>query len=308
MNNYIKSIIGLTVFSLCILTAQAQTPWDEIRMGKGEVCVALIYEHGTWNQYWEGDYLRKNGNIGTLTRQAGTLMVATGLTQKINFIATVPYAATEASGGTQKGQSGLQDLNLSLKAELLRKRIGGGNFSVLSNLSYATPMSNYLSDYAPFSIGSGTSEIGLRGIAAYRRDNGLVFRTALAYLKRGQSEVERDYYYNNGSVYSQYMNVPDALNFHATVGYWMMDNQLRLELSYMSLNCLSGDDIRPYNAGQPTNKVEVEQIGTWAQYYIKGRKGLGVLAYYNQVIGGRNMGKFSTLGLGLTYQFQAFNH
>ncbi|KEO72925.1 hypothetical protein [Anditalea andensis] len=308
MNKYFKSSIGLIVFYLCIKSAYAQMPWDEVKMGKGEVCIAMIYEHGVWNQYWEGNFLRKNDNIGTLTRQAGMVMVAAGLTERINLIAIVPYVATEASGGTQKGQSGLQDLNLSLKAELLKRRVGTGNITLLSNVSYATPMSQYLSDYAPFSIGFGAPELGLRGIAAYKLDNGLIFRSALAYLIRGQAEVERDYYYNNGSIYSQYMDVPNALNFHAAIGYWAMNNQLRLELTYMSLNCLSGDDIRPYNSGQPTNKTEVEQIGSWVQYYINGRKGLGVLAYYNQVIGGRNIGKNATLGIGITYQFQAFNH
>lgn len=308
MNKYFKSILGIAVYGLIIHSVKAQMPWDEIKMAKGEVCASLVYEHASWNQYWEGSLLRKNENIGKLSRQTGALMVAAGITKKINLIAMLPYVATEASGGTQQGQAGLQDLSVSIKAELMRKRIGSGHFNLLSNVSYATPINKYLSDYAPFSIGSGAPELGLRGIAAYRTDKGLVFRTALAYLKRGQSKIERDYYYNKGSIYSQYMDVPDALNFHAALGYWLMENQLRLELSYIGVHCLTGDDIRPYNAGQPTNKVEVEQVGAWAQYYVNGRKGLGMLAYYNHVVGGRNMGKFSTLGLGLTYQFQLSNH
>jgi hypothetical protein len=103
------------------------------------------------------------------------------------------------------------------------------------------------------------------------------------------------------------MNVPNAVNFHGALAYWFLENKLRVEATFQSLNCLSGDDIRSYNAPQPTNKMEITQIGTWVQYYIKGEQGLGTLAYVNHTIAGRNMGKFTTLGLGITYQFQAFN-
>jgi hypothetical protein len=57
---------------------------------------------------------------------------------------------------------------------------------------------------------------------------------------------------------------------------------------------------------QPTNKMEVEQVSFFAHYYFKkGVKGLGVLGYYSQVIDGRNMGKSTTIGGGVTYQFKA---
>ncbi|MDX5479103.1 MAG: transporter, partial [Cyclobacteriaceae bacterium] len=78
------------------------------------------------------------------------------------------------------------------------------------------------------------------------------------------------------------------------------------EATYMSFNCLSGDDIRAYNRPQPTNKMEVSQIGAWAQYYIKEDRGLGALAYVNQTLSGRNMGNATTIGIGLTYQFKVY--
>ena len=87
-------------------------------------------------------------------------------------------------------------------------------------------------------------------------------------------------------------------------GAWLFYNSLRLEANYMSLASTSGDDIRPYNMGQPTNKVEFAQAGFMTQYYFKQVKGLGVLAYYSQVVSGRNMGKFRNLGVGITYQFK----
>lgn len=298
-------LLALTCLSF-VPAAKAQTPWDEIMMEKGEICAAFIYEHSSWNRYWEGTYLRDNANIGTFRRQLAMPMIAIGLTKKINLIASLPYISTEASGGTQVGQSGIQDLSVSIKVDWVQKQVGKGRMFFLTNSHLSTPVGNYLSDYMPFSIGVGAPEIGLRGIGGYKMDNGLLFRAALAYLWRGQTEIERDYYYQNGSVYSSFMNVPNALNFHGTIGYWTMENRLRLEATFMSLNCLSGDDIRSYHRPMPTNKMEVSQIGVWTQYYIKADRGFGAIAYFNQTLTGRNIGKASTVGVGITYQFKAY--
>jgi hypothetical protein len=306
MNRLLPIIMGLVISVFIQFKTNAQTPWDEIMMGRGEICAALIYEHSSWNQYWEGTYLRENANIGTFTRQMGMPMLAMGLTNKINIIASLPYVSTEASGGTQVGQSGLQDLSISAKVDWLQKQVGKGRLLFLTNTHFSKPVGNYLSDYMPFSIGFGAPELGLRGIGGYKMDNGLVFRAALAYLWRGQTEIERNYYYQNGSIYSQFMNVPDAWNFHGAIGYWAFDNRLRVEATYMSLNCLNGDDIRSYNRPQPTNKTEVSQVGAWVQYYINADRGLGGLFYFNQTLSGRNMGKATTIGLGLTYQFKVY--
>lgn len=294
------------VYMSYVPIAKGQLPFDEIMMPKGEICFAGMFEHSSWNRYWEGTYLRENANIGTFTRQMFMPMLAMGLTKKINLIASLPYISTEASGGTQVGQSGLQDLSISMKVDWLQHRVGSGRILFLTNTHFSTPVGTYLSDYMPFSIGAGAPEIGLRGIGGYKMDNGLIFRIAAAYLWRGQTEIERNYYYQDGSVYSSFMNVPSALNIHGAIGYWAFENRLRLEATYMSLNCLTGDDIRAYNRPQPTNKMEVSQIGVWTQYYIKADRGLGALAYFNQTISGRNMGKATTFGLGITYQFKVY--
>jgi hypothetical protein len=123
-------------------------------------------------------------------------------------------------------------------------------------------------------------------------------------LFRGETKAERDYYYNNGSYYTPWMDVPNAWEINAAIGMWMLDNSLKFEVSYYGLKSTSGDDIRKYNAAQPTNKVEFAQAGVLVQYYIKPLKGLGVLAYYSSMFDGRNMGKFSNIGGGLTYQFK----
>jgi hypothetical protein len=308
MKKKYTAIVCCSIAFLCFAgVAWAQTPSDALMMKQRESCLAVIYDHGSFDEYWEGETLRKNETIATVTRISVNSMIAIGVLDKLNFYIGVPYVRTESSspnGGKFEGQQGFQDLSLAIKYQFLNKEIGKDKLSLFASTGYSTPISDYLSDYRPYSIGNGTNEISLRGIAEYRMAIGLYVRTTGGFLFRGETKAERDYYYNNGSYYTPWMDVPNAWEFNAVVGMWMLDNSLRFEVNYYGLKSTSGDDIRKYNAPQPTNKVEFAQVGGLVQYYIKPLKGLGVLAYYSSMFDGRNMGKFSNIGGGLTYQFK----
>ena len=311
INTYMKNSTKSILFTLALLCgayiAQAQTPSDAMMMRQRESCFALTYERGSFDEYWEGKLLRTNETIADVSRTVVMPMVAIGILDKLNFYIAVPYVKTESTepnGGKLRGAKGFQDLNLALKYEIMNKELGKGKLAVLAAGGFATPITNYLSDYRPYSIGNGTNEWSLRGIVQYKLDMGLYARIAGAHLFRGQTKAERDYYYNNGSYYTPWMDVPSAWEYNGVIGMWFLDNTLKLEASYYSLKSTSGDDIRFYNAAQPTNKVNFDQVGVSVQYYIKPVKGLGVLAYYNQVIEGRNMPKLAAFGFGGTYQFK----
>lgn len=292
---------------LVVCALAAQTPFDAVMMKQRESCFALIYDQSSWNQYWEGTHLRHNETVATLKRQIVTPMIAIGVMNKLNLIVVVPYVkthSTEPNGGKFQGAQGFQDLTLALKYEILNKEMGKGKLVLLTTGGYTTPMTNYLSDYRPYAIGNHTNEWSLRGIAHYKFNFGLYARGDAGYLFRGQTKAERDYYYANGSYYTAWMDVPSAWEFNSVIGMSMFENALKVEASYYGLKSTSGDDIRKYNAPQPTNKVEFDQVGLLAQYYIKQVKGVSVLGYYNQTINGRNMGKFSGFGIGGTYQFK----
>ncbi|WP_051315290.1 hypothetical protein [Algoriphagus terrigena] len=299
---------------LCLLFAcsgivqlsSAQTPTDGLMMPKGEICVAVVYEDAQWDHYWEGTYLRTNGNIGTFDRKMLMPMIVGGITDDINVIVSLPYVKTSASGGQIAGIDGFQDFAISLKARFVDKKMEKARLMAFGNLSFSTPASNYLSDYMPFSLGFGANELGMRLIGQYELDKGPYLRASVAYLVRGTTEAERNYYYQDGSYYTSTMDVPNAWNGQVALGSWFLDKKLRVEANLTMLNSTSGDDIRVYNSPQPTNKVEFDQVGGLAQYYLKKGGGLGFLAYYNHMFSGRNMGQFSGYGLGVTYQFKAF--
>ena len=306
MKNYFR-FLGLLCASLGIITiAHAQTPLDGLMMPKGEICIALQYDQVTWDRYWEGSTIRVNQNIGTFTRQMGMPMIVGGITDKVNVILSLPYVKTAASAGQLTGVQGIQDLGISVKALFLEKAIGKGKLTGFSNLSYSTPASNYLSDYMPFSLGFGANELGIRAIGKYELDKGPYVRASYAYLNRGTTNAEREYYYANGSVYSSTMDVPDALQGQLTLGSWLFNYRLRVEASLTTIRSTSGDDIRTYCMPLPTNKVDFDRVEGFAQYYFKNNgRGLGLIASYQQAISGRNMGQFAGYGLGITYQFKA---
>ena len=305
MKNYFR-FLGLLCASLGIFKiAHAQTPLDGLMMPKGEICIALQYEQVTWDRYWEGSTIRVNQNIGTFTRQMGMPMIVGGITDKVNVILSLPYVKTGASAGQLTGVQGIQDFGISVKALLLEKSIGKGKLTGFSNLSFSTPASNYLSDYLPFSLGFGAKELGIRAIGKYELDKGPYVRASYAFLHRGTTDAEREYYYANGPFYTSTMDVPNALQSQLTLGSWLFKHKLRVEASLTTIRSLSGDDIRTYCMPLPTNNVDFDRIEGFAQYYFRSNGGLGLIASYQQAISGRNMGKFSGYGFGLTYQFKA---
>lgn len=299
--------LGLILFSIQINHSNAQTPSDGLMMKSRRACLLASYDFGKFNQYWEGSLLRENQTIQTVHRNTALPMVAVGIFDKLNFYVGAPYVSTRSTvpnGGKFAGVKGFQDIYLGFKYQILNKKMENGNtFSALATIGFSTPMTNYLSDYMPYSLGFGAPELSYRGILQYEFEKSIYVRGAAAYLWRGYTEAERDYYYNNGSYYTSWMDVPSAWSFEGIVGAWLFNKSLKVELSYVGLKSTSGDDIRPYNAAQPTNKVQWDRVGLSAQYYVEQVKGLGILAYHTRVVNGRNTAKINNFGVGITYQF-----
>lgn len=284
-----------------------QTTTDAIMMPKGDVCFALMGELGTWDRYWEGTTLIANGNIGTFSRTSITTMAAYGISNRIMVLAQLPYVFTSSTGGQLRGVSGLQDIGLALKGTLYARDIWKGTFFLFGVAEYSRPVTNYLSDYMPYSIGLGTDQVVARLMAHYRLDAGPYVRVTAAHVWRGYTKVERDYYYQDGSVYSPWMDVPHALQAQFVGGCYFLDDLLQLELQYSLMHATSGDDIRRWNAPQPTNRMNADQVGGFLRFYVPGTlSGLSLIGGYQYTLSGRNMGKSAQFLGALTYQFNIY--
>lgn len=287
--------------------AYSQTPSDAIMMPAKNACLLVNYDFGKFDQYWEGDHLRENLTIATVERTTVLPMAAVGISNKLNFYVGVPYVktlSTDPNGGKFAGVQGFQDLGLAFKYEAIKKVTSKGELSVLGTVGYSTPITNYLPDYMPYSLGFGAPEVALRGIVQYQMKQGLYFRASLAHLWRGYAKAERDYYYNNGSYYTHWMDVPNAWTAEGVLGAWLLKQSLRVELSYSGLKSTSGDNIRAYNAPQPTNRVNMQRAGILMQYYLSPAKKFSVLVYHSRVLNGMNAPKINNTGAGITYQFK----
>lgn len=300
--------IGFVLLT-CLLNSPsfyAQSPSDAIMMNTNQACILLDYNYSSFDHYWEGENKRKNQTIGTVERNSLMAMLAVGINDNLNVFIGVPYIETqskEPNGGQLSGVSGFQDLAISLKYRWLNKKLKNSELTGLATIAFSTPATNYLPDYMPYSLGLGAPELSYRAILQYGLSNNWYIRGTGAFLWRGYAKAEREYYYNNGSYYTPWMDVPNASTTEIIIGKWVFDNSLQLELNYFGSKSLSGDDIRPYAAPQPTNKVDIDRIGLFVHYYIPSIKGLGIVAYHNKVINGRNTAEMNTTGFGLTYFF-----
>lgn len=302
-NYYIIVIITCLIITGNYNSLSAQTPTDALMMEKGQICFAALYSHDTWNEYWEGTLKRDNQNVGTLTRQTIMPMFSLGLVKRLNVIVALPWVHTEASGGQVTGASGMQDLGLWLKATALEQAIGSGKLTLHAVAGFSTPASNYLPDYAPFSLGFGCTEGSLRGILQYQIGNGPYLRTQAGYHVRGASTIERDYYYTTQGYYTDKVNMPNAITYGVVLGTWLFNNSFKIEASYDGMNSQGGHDIRRQDAGFPSNRMIFTRVGGGLQYLFPSIKGLGVLANGSYVLTGRNVGQSTVLTGGITYQF-----
>lgn len=291
-------IINTGVFN--IITAQ--TPTDALMMDKGQLCLAALYTHDTWNEYWEGTLKRDNQNVGTLTRQTVMPMLALGIIKRVNVIVALPWVRTEASGGQVAGVSGIQDFGIWLKGTALELQAGPGKFTTHVVAGFSAPASNYLPDYAPFNLGLGCREGSLRGILQYQI-KGVYLRTQAAYHLRSNCKIERDYYYTTQGYYSDEVNMPNAITYGATLGTWLFNNTLQIDATYDGLNTQGGHDIRRQDVGFPSNRMIFTRVGGALHYYMPFVKGLGIVAAGNYILTGRNVGQSTMITGGITYQF-----
>ncbi|MCB0457241.1 MAG: transporter [Flavobacteriaceae bacterium] len=274
-------------------------------MRKSNICILFSTDIGGFDEYWEGKKLRENQTIATVHRYTTATMVAYGLLENLDIYAGVPYVmtrSTQPNGGKFTGASGFQDVMIAAKYEAYKGNFSIGELSLLASAGFSTPISNYLSDYMPYSLGHGAPEVSARGIVQFTTNSGIYFRTSVAHLWRGYTEAERNYYYNDGSYYTAWMDVPNAWNYEGVFGAWFFKKSLKAEVNYSGLKSTSGDDIRAYNAAQPTNRVKTDRVGLNLQYYLP-NSGFGAVVYHSRVIEGQNTAKMNNTGVGLTYQF-----
>lgn len=271
----------------------AQMPHDGIYMSKKIACGALIYGNSSWTEYWENQLFRENQNIGRLTTESATAMLAYGITKKLNVIAVVPYVRTNASKGNLLGQKGFQDASIWIKA----KGYSSHGLTLHGVVGVSMPMANYVPDFMPMSIGIGSKALVTRGILTYDLPKNLYLNSSIAYQLRSRVEADRDAYLSGDKLlYTREVAVPDAFDAAIRFGYLKKDNQLEVFAEHFS--CVGGDHIRRNDMPFMTNDMTMTSVGVYGKYQPKQ---LGINGRVSYVVDGQNVGQSLSVSVGLLY-------
>ena len=278
----------------------AQTTADALMIPKNFYCAAAEYSNNSWNNYWEGTFKRSNGNIGTLTTNTYMFGGNYGITNKLDVLFSIPYVTTNASAGTLKGQSGLQDLTVALKYLAFESEIGRGIFSFHAILSGSIPLSNYEPDFLPVSIGLKSKTLALRGLVNYQVGRFFVAGAA-QYVERSDITLDRNSYYTTQLIYSNQVDMPNTNNLLFSAGYRSL--KFNAEAILMQSTTNGGFDIRKNDMPFPSNTMNATTAGVLFKYSLDGLTGLEITAGGNYVTNGRNVGQSTTLWGGVFYVF-----
>ncbi len=304
MQKKILSIIRLNSLLIILflpLLNYAQTEMDAIMMNKNQFCNGLIYDHSSWNHYWEGEFKRDNKNMGTVTTQMAMFMSNYGLTNNLNIMAGASYVWTKASAGTLHGMQGVQDLSVFLKWKPIIKSFGQNKISVFGIAGLSTPLTNYAIDFLPMSIGLGSTNLIARGMIDYSHKRFTVTGSA-AYIRRSNVKLDRDSYYDTELRLTNEVSMPDASYCQLRTGY--RGKYLIAEAILTNWTTLGGFDITKNNMPFPSNRMNATMAGGYLKYTVKQYTPLSFLVSGNYTIAGRNMGQSTSLNAGVFYLLQ----
>jgi hypothetical protein len=279
----------------------AQTEMDAIMMNKNQFCNGFVYDHSSWDHYWEGTFNRDNKNIGTVTSQMVMFMSNYGITNNLNIMASAPYVWTKASAGTLHGMKGVQDISLFLKWRPITKSFGKNKISVFGIGGFSTPLTNYAIDYLPMSIGLGSTNLTARAMVDYNRHRFTITGSA-AYIWRSNVKLDRDSYYDTHLHLTNEVKMPDASYFQLRTGY--RGKYLIAEALLTNWTTLGGFDITKNNMPFPSNKMNATMVGGAVKYTLKSFTNLSFVGGANYTVAGRNMGQATSYNAGIFYLVQ----
>jgi hypothetical protein len=282
-------------------TLPAQAIDDGLMMPKKALFTGVLYGHDEWSQYWEGTLKRENGNVGNLTTQSVAWMGTYGLVDRVNLIVQVPYITTRASGGTLHSQNGLQDLTVALKGRLFQAGPDDGNFlRAFAVASYGRPLSDYVADLFPLSIGMQSQRLAGRLTTHFRTPAGFFADATGAYTFRGNVTLDRPSYFTDGQLFlTDQVDMPNVIDYTVRAGF--MRRGFMFPVSYTQQNTLGGGDIRRQDAPFVSNKMNFSKLDAMAMYTMKKPWGLAFRVNATRTLTGRNVGESTAVGAGILY-------
>jgi hypothetical protein len=304
--NFTKRTLPVALLLLLLHPSglRAQTDEDAIMMTKNNLCVGGIASYSSWKDYWEGTFKRNNQNIGTLSTKMFGLMGTYGISHKLNILANAPYVETHASAGTLHGMKGIQDLSVWIKWLAAEQNIGNGTLSIYVLGGGSIPLSNYIADFLPLSIGLQSKTLSGRLTVDYQVDK--FFATVSGtYTRRGDITIDRNSYYTTTEHFTNRVDMPDFTSFAYRMGY--RSDRATVEAVFSGMVTIGGFDIRKNDMPFPSNQMNAAMLGADFKYNFKAVDGLSLVGGGNYTLAGRNVGQATMFDLGVFYVLD-FSH
>lgn len=281
--------------------AMAQTEFDAIMMNRKQLCNGFMYNYSSWDNYWEGTMKRTNENIGTISTQSVMYMGAYGITDDLNVLLGAPFVWTKASAGTLHGLNGVQDVSAFIKWKALKLAIAKDqklNVFLVGGIS--TPLTDYVVDFLPLSIGLGSTNLTGRVMADYQ-NKWFSATGSAAYVHRSNVEIDRESYFDTEMHLTNEVNMPNAMQYQLRTGY--RGKYLIAEALLSNWTTLGGFDITRNNMPFPSNKMNSTTVGTWLKYSLPSHSNLQFYGGANFTVAGRNVGQATSYNVGAFYAF-----
>ncbi|HEY4109791.1 hypothetical protein [Puia sp.] len=295
-NIALSAALGLGLLLPAML--KAQTDEDAIMMTKKNLCVGGTYMQNSWDHYWEGTFKRSNQNIGTVSTKSVMLMGTYGITDKLNLVVGAPYVWTHATAGTLHGQHGVQDLSAWLKWEALDLNVGNGVLSFYLLGGGSLPLTNYIADYLPLSIGLHSKTLSGRLLVDYQVKNFFVTASG-TYTGRSDITIDRNSYYTTSLHLTDRVDMPNMASWNVRAGY--RSNWLIAEAVFTDMITIDGFDIRKNDMPFPSNKMNSKMGGVDFKYTFRKLDALSVVGGAMYTFSGRNVGQATAWDLGVFY-------
>ncbi|HVU57500.1 MAG TPA: hypothetical protein VHD83_20695 [Puia sp.] len=298
LNPLLKKLVLPAMLLLPASLLRAQTDLDAIMMSKNNFCVGGSYMYSSWDHYWEGTFKRNNQNLGTVSTKMIGLMGTYGINRKLNIIVGAPYVVTKATQGTLHGQKGIQDLSAWVKWMFLEKNAGKGVLSLYALGGASLPLTNYIADYLPLSIGLQSKTLSGRLLVDYQLSK--FFATLSGtYTWRSNINVDEPSYYTTAMHNTNEVQMPNTTMFNLRTGY--RSDRVILEAVVTQMNTLGGFDIRKNYMPFPSAKMNATMIGAHGKYNFTFAQGLSLEGGGSYTVAGRNVGQSTGFDIGVFY-------
>ncbi len=289
----LRLLVATLVFVLPGLLS-AQGILSGFMQGSGNAAVSVAYSTESFDEYWNGETLVNNPQLGTIQTVSTNLYVSMGVTSWADIVVNIPWVSASSSAGLWETISGLQNYSVYARVRPLQIEINNTTkLDVMAGVGVNGALSNYPND-SPVTIGHGNRSFDGKFILQARNtDLDLFAMAAGGYVANAAVQIDRGFD----------VVVPDRIETTFRVGW---TGPVYVDAWVHNMISQSGTDL---GAGVPfpTNKIDFLKVGGTVAYQLPMLKELSVYGGVASVVAGRNIGKSFGLRVGLTYNLALWN-